>query len=110
MNKFLNNHNQILEDIKEIFAEVCKTDLDDINLSVEDMINYEIIPFQYHCTYMYSTVGKPIYLNFRVYNSKTQILEFESNTGPRYFDKRKDYKGLKKSIRKSIKSQINKSS
>lgn len=108
MDNVLSDHNQILEEIKEIFAETCKTDLDDIIFSIEDLINYEIISFHYHCTYMYSTVGKPIYLHFRIYNSKPQILEFESNTGPMYFDKRKDYVGLKKSIIDKILFEVQK--
>ena len=109
MDKILNNHYKILKEIKYIFADTCKVDLEDINFS-KQIINDEIIRFQFECTYMYTKIGRLIYLNFDIFRDNPQILLFDSSSDLIPFDKTNNYKGLIDSILEEIKSKINKSS
>ncbi len=106
MDKILNNHYKILKEIKNIFADTCKADLEDINFS-KQIINDEIIRFQFKYTYMYSRIGRPIYLNFDIFRDNPQIILFDSSSGVFPFDKTNNYKGLTDSILEEIKSKIN---
>lgn len=106
MEKIFNNHNQILEIIKQLIIKKCKIDLDNLKFS---KITYEddIIRFQFKCTYMYSIKGKPIYLNFEIWRDNPQILKFDTkNKGLLFFNKLDKYKGIEKAIIEEIEYQL----
>ena len=106
MDSRLKNHNDILRIIKTIISKTCKTKIENIDLKITNEINYEVIEFYFHFIYMYTKIGKPINLYFRIYNNDPEKLEFESCNGPILFDKKEEYKEINSAMIETIKYNI----